>query len=684
MGNDFEYFQYNKYENPLCPNGPDYSGPFVHPLIKNFDKDITEKYRDRSLIQNNIEKMTLYKDRECLGIRKLQADGTFERKYTYFTYGQVHRMSENFSKNIHQRSSELVYEDDYNNVHFKLIGIFAKNCTEWVVTDVGCQMDSITTVTLYSTLGFEAFKHICDETLIKTICVSPDLVDMLIECKKRFNITQLQYAILFDFTTDCPGNAKSKLEQAGFKVILFTELIEDNNEIKTTELQISQPDTVMTICYTSGTTGNPKGVMIIQRNMISMLEMVIPDAGVPLDETGAHFSFLPLAHIMERMVVNGFMSVAAKIGFLSGSIKTTLLEDIGLFGPTLLFTVPKVLQTIRTKIFGEFDKLKGITKKIALKALETKRSNFVNYGVITHAFYDRVVFSKVRKTFGNALRCILCASAPMPKDLADDIKILLSIPIVEGCGMTELTGPAFASNYKDLTNITAGGIIRTSYMKLRDLPELGYTKDTMRDGKLCPSGEICIKGPATCIGYYKKRKETEETFDSDGFLRTGDVGMIFPHYGNGIRIVDRVKEIFKLSQGEYIIPSKLEGVYRNCKYIEQILIYGNSFKNHIIGIMSLNKKTCSEFLGLGKDASLDEMVKSDKLKEEIKQNLETLANEAKFNSLEKVRHFILSPFDFTIENQCATPNMKLIRKKIEEKFKEQIEQLYNDVANKHN
>jgi long-chain acyl-CoA synthetase len=220
-------------------------------------------------------------------------------------------------------------------------------------------MDSVTTATLYATLGQDAFKYICDQTQIKTILVSPDLVDMLCELKLKFDLQRLSIAILFDLTTNCDSKMElDKLKNAGFTAYSFTQdFLKENNKVKDSDLQISKPDTIMTVCYTSGTTGNPKGVMLSQRNLISVLETVIRDSSVPLDENGAHISFLPLAHIFERMVISGFMGVAAKIGFISGSVRTTLMEDMSLFGPTLLFTVPRVLQTIRMKIFDGFNAL---------------------------------------------------------------------------------------------------------------------------------------------------------------------------------------------------------------------------------------------------------------------------------------------------------------------------------------
>ncbi len=313
--------------------------------------------------------MSIFKDRPCLGRRlkigeNEKGEPIFEKKYTYFTYNEVHTMCKKFAKNLHEKKEELIHKDSYKDKEFNLVGIFAKNCTEWVISDMGCQMDSVTTATLYATLGQDAFKYICDQTQIKTILVSPDLVDMLCELKLKFDLQRLSIAILFDLTTNCDSKMElDKLKNAGFTAYSFTQdFLKENNKVKDSDLQISKPDTIMTVCYTSGTTGNPKGVMLSQRNLISVLETVIRDSSVPLDENGAHISFLPLAHIFERMVISGFMGVAAKIGFISGSVRTTLMEDMSLFGPTLLFTVPRVLQTIRMKIFDGFNALSNWKK----------------------------------------------------------------------------------------------------------------------------------------------------------------------------------------------------------------------------------------------------------------------------------------------------------------------------------
>ena len=690
MGNTHldKVYEYNRLEIENITKREGYSGPYIYPKLKNFQKESVEYFQNKSLISYNIEQMKKYKDRPCLGRRlkvgvNEKGEPIYEKKYTYFSSIEVYHMCLNFSKNLHEKRKELIHRDSYNNIDFDLIGIFAKNCTEWVVADLGCQMDTITTATLYATLGPNAFKFICEQTQIKTVLVSPDLVKMLCEFKKKFTLNNLTNAILFDLTTNCDSEkVLQELEKAGFTAYSFTkDFLKENNNIKETDLKISQPDTIMTVCYTSGTTGNPKGVMLSQRNLIAVLETVIDGGSIPVDEYAAHISFLPLAHIFERMVISGFMGIGAKVGFISGSVRTTLMEDIKYFGPTLLFTVPKVLLTIRNKVIEGFDKLSGWKKKLAYTAYHTKLDNYKKYGIVTHAIYDMLVFKKIREMFGNRIKVVLCASAPLRKELADDFKVFLSVPVVEGLGMTELSGSPFCTNYNDYTNFTAGGVNWGARLLLKSVPDLGYTVNDVIEGINCPAGEMCLKGPVVFHGYYKNDEENKKCFDEEGYFHTGDVGRLYPNYGNGLKIVDRVKEIFKLSQGEYIIPAKLESVYTKSIYVQQLMIYGNPTKNNIIAIVIPDKKKCAEALNI----SIDDLVKdteNKKLHELIINDFNKLAVDAEFNGLEKVKYILVDFDEFTNNNNCLTPTMKIIRKNVEIKFKERIDKLYEEISKK--
>ena len=686
MGNSkvSKMYIYNKLEQGENRRKVDYVGPFVLPSINNFEKEVEDYYKDKTLIGKVLEKMKQFKDRPCLGRRlktgeNEKCEPIFEKKFTYFTYKEVEDFCYTFAKNLHEKREELVYKDSYRNLDVSLIGIFSKNCIEWVITDFGSHLDSVTNVTLYSTLGQEAFKYICEQTQIKTIFVSPDLVDALCEYKKIFNLKQLSIAILYDFTTNCDSDKYlEKLRKGNFTAYSFTsDFLKKNENIKKEDLIMSKPDTTMTICYTSGTSGNPKGVMISQRNMIVSLETIIRDTGVPLDEYGAHLSFLPLAHIFERIIISGFMIAAAKIGFISTTVKN-MMDDMSILGPTIICLVPRVMQTIRIKIFDSFNSLNIFQKELAYKAYYTKLDNFRKYGIINHFIYDPLIFKKVRNMFGGKVQCLLSASAPMQKDLADDFKIFLSVPIVEALGMTELSGATFCTNTKDLSNLTVGGITGGAKLILKNVPELDYYIDDVIDGVNCPAGEICVKGPMIFQGYYKNDEENNKSFDKDGYFHTGDVGRLYPNLGNGLRVVDRAKEIFKLSQGEYIVPAKLESVYYKCRYVKQIMIYGNSNMNHIIAIINPDMERCAQDLGV----SVEELNKDEenpKLKELIRKSLEENASEAKLNGLEKVKYMLLTFEGFTVNNGCMTPTMKIIRKKVELKFKERIDRIYKEI-----
>ena len=685
MGNNniSSYYQYNKLENETTPKKSDYIGPYISPQIKDFQKEVEDFYKNKTLIEKVLEKMKQFKDRPCLG-RRLQIGENgkipiFEKKFTFFKYSEIESFCYNFAKNFHEKKSQLCYKDSYRNFEFDLIGIFAKNCIEWVITDFGCQLDSITSVTLYSTLGQEAFRYICQQTKIKTIFISPDLVDLLCEYKSKYNLEELINVILFDFTTNC--NTKvifEKLKKYKFIPYSFKDdFLKGNCSIKISDLKISKPDTTMTICYTSGTSGNPKGVMISQRNMITSLETIIRETGIYLDEYGAHLSFLPLAHIFERIIIPGYMISAAKIGFISTNVKN-LMEDISILGPTIICMVPRVMQTIRNKIFSSFNELNYLMKKLAYTAYNIKLENYRKYGMINHIIFDKIVFKKIRDMFGGKVKYLICSSAQMQKDLADDFKIFLSIPVIEALGMTELTGATFCTNSKDLKNMTVGGITGGAKLILRNVPELEYTVNDMINGINHPAGEICVKGPMIFQGYYKNDEENKKCFDNDGYFHTGDVGRIYPNLGNGLKVIDRIKEIFKLSQGEYIAPSKLEAVYSKSNYIEQIMIYGNSNMNNIIAIIHPHIENCSRELNI----SIQELNKDEqnpKLNNLIITDLGKLADEEKFNGLEKIKYIIITFEGFNINNGCLTPTLKIIRKKVELKFKERIDTMYQKI-----
>ena len=652
---------------------------FVNPKTENFE-DIEKKCKNKTffyILQKNFEK---YKDHNCLGYRKIIAENQFEETFTFFSWGQTKTMSENFIYNL--RANNLIQSHDFGadeGIH-KFIGIYSKNCVEWLVSDFACQHDSVTVVTLYNTLGELAFEHIFNQTCLTTICISPENIKAILKFKEKYGLKTLKNVILFDLTNKLKKEDVEPLMKAGLNSFYFSELIKTVSEdVRLLCNLISPtPESIATISYTSGTTNLPKGAKISQRSIASQMT-TFNDSGANLTSSDLHFSYLPLAHIMERIGTALILSTGGSIGFISGDVRTTLADDLKFLHPTFFFAVPKVLANFRDKIMDKISTITGCKRSLIERALRVKREKFMEKGEITDVFYDSFVLNKIHAEFGGKWRFIITGSAPLAIDLGIDIKMIFSCPIIEGYGMTELGGACHCTHFSDTINGFVGGPVSTAKVKLVDVPELNYTKNTMTNGVKTPCGEICVKGPLVFSGYFCDKENTNKMIDKDGWVHTGDVGMVSTDQVK-FKVIDRIKEIFKLVQGEYIAPSKLEMIYSKSEYISQICIYGQSVKTYIIAILTVKKPEVTRFLkekNILKDGEkVEDHYENKDLLDEIKRSLDKLASANNFNSLEKVSKIIISKVEFTIDNELLTPTAKLVRRKIELMYKAEIDKIY--------
>ena len=227
---------------------------------------------------------------------------------------------------------------------------------------------------------------------------------------------------------------------------------------------------------------------------------------------------------------------------------------------------------------------------------------------------------------------MVTGSAPIAGDVLDFLKICFSAPICEGYGMTETSAGSVITFPDDPQTGVVGGPLQNVKIKLRDIPEMGYFSKISMENPI-PKGEVMMWGPSIMSGYFKNPEKTAEALTKEGWLMSGDVGAILPN--GAIKIIDRAKNIFKLSQGEYIAPEKLENVYVKSQWVDQIWIHGDSLQNFIVAFivvpMHLVKEWCQ---GKGKSYS-DATLKDQALKQTILDDLNKLAIESKFNTLEK-------------------------------------------------
>jgi long-chain acyl-CoA synthetase len=342
--------------------------------------------------------------------------------------------------------------------------------------------------------------------------------------------------------------------------------------------------------------------------------------------------------------------------------------------PTVFPSVPRLYNKIYSKINGTFGAATGckkflITKAMAAKATASQRA------VYTNGCWDKLVFKKVSGVLGGRVKYMITGSAPIDPAVIQFLKIAFCAPVIEGYGLTETAAGSFITDIRDPNAGHVGGPIPTIRLRLKDVPDMNY----LSSDKPYPRGEVCMKGPAVFKGYYKREDKTAECFDENGWFLTGDVGMIYPN--GSLKIIDRSKNIFKLSQGEYIAPEKMENIFVLSKYVEQSFVYGDSLRHCVVAIVVTSEVEAKEFAkqsGIAED-KWQEVLENADYKKLVLDDMNKLATQNNCTSLEKPKAIHLREEPFTIENEHLTPTFKLKRHQAKAANAEAIEALYNEI-----
>ena len=397
-----------------------------------------------------------------------------------------------------------------------------------------------------------------------------------------------------------------------------------------------------------------------------------------------YLSFLPYAHIMETLIFAVLLSRGVQIGIYNGN-PLKLVEDFKILKPTATCVVPKIFQRIYEGINNGLNKKSALIKKIFNKAVDIKIKDFNQYGILNNVLFDNLFFKDVRENFGGNLRFMLVGSAPMDSYILNYLRCVLSCEIVEGYGQTEdVAGVLLAKTYDPVTH-HVGGPGFSCELKLIDHPELDYTsKDVDKEtGIPHPRGELCVRGPILFKGYFRDEEKTKEAIDEYGWLHTGDICELITEHGNALRIIDRAKNIFKMQQGEYVAPEKIENIYSSCKYVLQMFIYGDSLQSFLIAILVPESNAVIEFLqkkgikNANKENYKDYFNDID-LNNDIVEQLNKFGRENDLKGFELPKKVYLCKENFSIENQILTPTMKIRRAFAKERFANEIRKLYSN------
>lgn len=566
------------------------------------------------------------------------------------------------------------------------VGILSPNTCEWMELLLANASQSCVTIPLYDTLGADVIEYIIDHAECEVVAINTGSKQLASFIGAMPKVTSKVKVVVL-FGKEDHGAAKAKVEEAaagtaGFadaKVFTYAEFLDLGASNPAAPTPPKKEDLAV-IMYTSGTTGNPKGVMLLHDTYMYEVggAQAFLKTFVELGEDDTFFSFLPLAHIFDQVVELMFIGLGAHIGYWRGDVKK-LVDDVGVCKPTLFAGVPRIYDKIYNGAMGKFSKaplswLYNWAKGRKLYFMEEGMQSYKTASPMA----DGIVFKKVAKKLGGRVKAICSGAAPLARHVEDFLRVGMCASVSQGYGLTETCaasciappdypGPNMAG--------TVGVITPAIQMCLDAVPEMKYlpTNDP-------PAGEVCFKGPAVFQGYYKQQELTDEVLEKDGWFHTGDIGIITPE--GALKIVDRKKNIFKLSQGEYVAVEKLENEYGKCTDFDAIWVYGNSFESTLVGVVCPNedklKKWASENGVSGDFAAL---CASDAAKKHMLALLKETAKGAKLKGFERIAAVHLEPEPWTPDDgrELLTPTFKKKRPQLLKMYQAQIDDMYKQI-----
>ncbi|XP_035599512.1 long-chain-fatty-acid--CoA ligase 1-like [Oncorhynchus keta] len=619
-------------------------------ILNKNDEHMTHYYSDaRTMYEVFLRGMRVSIDRPCLGSRKPN------QPYKWLSYREVADKAECIGSALLHRG--------HSQTGDKHIGIFSQNRPEWTISELACYTYSLVCVPLYDTLGLEAIEYIIDQAAISTvICDLVDKVRLILDCVsgKEHTLKTIVIMEAFDMELVVRG------QQSGIEILSLKD-VEAVGKAHHHQPLPPTPDDLALICFTSGTTGNPKGGMITHGNVIANCAafIKITEVHCMLNLHDIHMSYLPLAHMFERVVEGVILVHGARIGYFQGDIRL-LMDDLKTLQPTVFPVVPRLLNRMFDKIFGQANA--PLKRWLLVFASRRKLAEMMNGVVRKDSLWDKLIFQKVQDSLGGRVRLMITGAAPVSPTVLTFLRTALGCQFYEGYGQTECTAGCTMSMPGDWTAGHVGAPLPCNYVKLADVTEMNYFA---ANGE----GEVCVKGPNVFKGYLNDPEKTKEALDQDGWLHTGDIGKWLP---NGIlKIVDRKKHIFKLAQGEYIAPEKVENIYIRSDPVAQIFVHGDSLQACLVGIVVPDP----DFLpGWAKKKGIEgsylEMCASKELKNAILEDILRLGKEGGLKSFEQVRDISLHTEMFSVQNGLLTPTLKAKRTDLRSHFQEQIDLLY--------
>ncbi|KAK5136424.1 hypothetical protein LTR08_003069 [Meristemomyces frigidus] len=623
-------------------------------------------------------------NRKCFGHRPYDPAAKIYAPYVWETYSQIQKRRANFGVGLASLHEQVgVTGTQYG------VGLWCQNRPEWQIVDLACVSQSLYSVSIYDTLGPDTTEYIINHSSLTAVCSSLLHIPTLLKLAPR--CPSLKLIISLDPLSDgaeLPGSSKKDILSAmaaehGVQIHYLRD-VEAMGEASPRLYHAPTPQDIVTINYTSGTTGNPKGVILTHANAVAGAS-----AAMAFYKQGSNdmmCSYLPLAHIFQRVSEQSALWGGVPIGYFHGSI-IELVDDLKLLRPTVFMSVPRLYNRFGGAVKAASVQQSGVKGALSRHVVSTKLAtvNHPTPGQATnrHLFYDRIWSRKVASALGlERATTMVSGSAPIDPSLHQFLRVVFSNHFAQGYGLTETYAIALAQLEGDFSAGNCGAVSVTSELCLQDVPDMEYLSTDLPH----PRGELLVRGPTVFKEYFQNEAETKKAFTEDGWFRTGDIAEI-DSLGR-FRIVDRVKNVLKLAQGEYISPERIENVYLgNLPFLAQAYVHGDSTEAHLVAIFGIQPDMFATWLErvLGRKVdhtdlrALEAAGSEEEVRKAVLKEFAKVGRRAKFNSYEHVRAVRLMVEPFTIENELLTPTLKLKRPQTAKKYRYLIDEMYAEI-----
>ena len=605
------------------------------------------------VFKNTVER---FPDRKCLGWRPVDSDGKAAESFSYYTYTETNELAGHVASALRALGAGSKTK----------VGVWSVNNVEWMLTIRGCERIDGIIVPMYDSLGETAIEYITKHSELEIAVVHADKLPSFASISGAIKGTVRGCVVIGDVSKHT--DAVDTIKNSGLFVHSWEAFVKMGKDNGPVDISAPSAEDIACIMYTSGTSGTPKGVLISHRAIVSgvagAIDM-IEQTKIHVSENDSILSYMPLAHIFDRLLEDLALSIGASVGYWQGNVKK-LMDDVAVFKPTLFMAVPRILERVCDGVEAELARGSGIIRGLFQGAFAVKKA-LLNLGCshsLSGFLTDETVFKKLKTLLGGRVRFIVSGGAPLAPHVEDFCTVCLA-PVLQGYGLTESCAASFIMLPDPRMAHTVGPPLMTTEFRFESVPDLEYDATATP-----PKGEILLRSPMLFSGYHKDEEKTKEAIDEDGWFHTGDIGTITEH--GCLKIIDRVKNMFKLSQGEYIAVEYLESVYSRTEIVEQIWVYGSSTESSLVAVVIPKPSWKSQQGDITTDEAKSEMLKQ----------LRSTGSEAKLKGFEMIKAVYLDDQEFTIENDLLTPTFKPKRAQLQKKYQDQLNSMYQSLSTK--